>query len=127
MWYQVAPYSYRVIQTLSFHGLMTLYGVLTLIYDDKRLRWKNCYKELIIISIITVWALVGNMIYNSESRTYNWLFVVQDPFYILPKNIAPFLMPFIIVMTLFTADMIIHLLYFISYKLIKKISCDNIS
>ena len=43
-WYQVAPYSYRVIQTLLYHGLMTLYGVLTITYDDEKIKWSNCYR-----------------------------------------------------------------------------------
>lgn len=71
-WYQVAPYSYRVIQTLLFHGLMTLYGVLTLAYDDKKLEWKSCWKELVVIILMTLWALLGNVVYNNDARTYNW-------------------------------------------------------
>ena len=53
-WYQVAPYSYRVIQTLLYHGLMTLYGILTITYDDEKIKWSNCYRELILIVLITI-------------------------------------------------------------------------
>lgn len=118
-WYQIAPYSYRVIQTLLYHGLMTLYAVLTLCYDDEKLSWKTCYKELIIIVLITIWALLGNTIYNSETRMYNWFFVVQDPFYILPKEIARILMPFIMIIVIFFADMLVYLSYFGIKKLFK--------
>ena len=111
-WYQVAPYSYRVIQTLLFHGLMTLYGVLTLAYDCDKLEWKNCFKELIVIVLITLWALLGNAIYNSDERVYNWFFVVQDPFYILPKSLAVYIMPFIMVVVIFIANILVYLSYF---------------
>ena len=43
---------------------MTLYGILTLTYDDEKLNWKNCYKELIIIVLLTIWAILGNSIYE---------------------------------------------------------------
>ena len=105
-WYQIAPGSYRVIQTLLFHGLMTLYGVLTLAYDDKKLEWKSCWKELVLIILMTVWALLGNAVYNTDTRTYNWFFVVQDPFYILPKNIASIVMPFVMICTIFLGNIL---------------------
>lgn len=118
-WYQITPYSYRVIQTLLYHGLMTLYGVLTLAYDDEELKWKNCYKELIVIVLLVLWAMFGNMVYNSDLRIYNWFFVVQDPFYILPKNIACFIMPFVITITIFIGNILVYLSYFGIKKTIK--------
>lgn len=119
-WYQITPYSYRVIQTLLYHGLMTLYGVLTLAYDDEELKWKNCYKELIVIVLLVLWAMLGNAVYNSDIRIYNWFFVIQDPFYILPKSIASFVMPFIITITIFIGNILVYLSYFGIRKLVKK-------
>lgn len=123
-WYQIAPYSYRVIQTLLYHALMTLYGVLTLAYDNEKLEWKNCYKELILIVFITLWALLGNSIYNSNARVYNWFFVVQDPFNILPKDIASIVMPPVMIFIIFLADILVYLAYFGIKKIInlKKVS-----
>ena len=120
-WYQVAPYSYRVIQTLLFHGLMTLYGVLTLAYDDKKLKWKSCWKELVVIILMTLWALLGNAVYNNDTRTYNWFFVVQDPFYILPKNIASIVMPFVMICTILLGNVLVHLCYFSIKRISEKI------
>lgn len=119
-WYQIAPYSYRVIQTLLFHGMMTLYGILTITYDDVKLEFKKSYKELILIIILTVWALLGNLLYNNDLRLYNWMFVIRDPFYILPENIAPIIMPFVIIFTLYLANILIYLSYFEIKKIIKK-------
>ena len=118
-WYQVAPYSYRVIQTLLYHGLMSLYGILTLTYDNDKLCFKESYKELIVIIIITLWAMLGNYIYNSNLRVYNWFFVVQDPFYILPKHIAKYIMPFIMVGIIYFADILVYCSYFIISKIVK--------
>lgn len=43
---------------------------------------------------MTVWALLGNYIYNGSAGEYshffNWFFVVRDPFGALPEKIAPF-------------------------------------
>lgn len=96
MWYQIHPFSYRVIQTLLFHGAMTGYGLLVLLFDDNKREWK---KDLIVISTMTAWALLGNTLYNGQAwgktQFFNWFFVVQDPFYILPESIAPIIMPFL--------------------------------
>ena len=89
------------IQTLLYHGLMTLYGVLTLAYGNEKLQWKNCWKELIVIVLMTLWALLGNFIYNSDVRVYNWFFVIRDPFYILPIDISKYIMPFIMIIIVF--------------------------
>ena len=111
-WYQISAYSYRVIQTLLFHALMSCYGVLTLAFDSPKLEWKKCYKELFVIIGITIWAIIGNSIYNSSDRVYNWFFVIQDPFYIIDKTIAPYVMPFIMVVVIYFANMLVYLSYF---------------
>ena len=97
---------------------MTLYCVLSLAYDNEKLEWKNCWKELIVIVLMTLWALIGNAIYNNEARIYNWFFVVQDPFYILPINIAPLVMPFVMITIIFFANILVYLSYFGIRKLI---------
>lgn len=116
MWYQVHPLSYRVIQTLLFHALMTGYGLLALIYDDRKLAWKNCGKDLTVIICMTLWALLGNALYTGEawgnSYHFNWFFVTQDPFYLLPENIAPYIMPPLNIALFFAVEMLVYLIYF---------------
>ena len=119
-WCQIAPYSYRVIQTIFFHGLMTMYGILTIIYDKEKLKWKTAYIDLIMLSIFVVWALIGNYAYTNENSFRNWLFVVQDPFNALPKDIAPIVMPFLTLILLFFADIVIRFIYFLIKKIIRK-------
>ena len=123
MWHATHPLSYRVVQTLIFHGIMTVYGLLTLVYDGKDLSFKTCYRDLTIISGMTAWALLGNILYNGEAGEYshffNWFFVIRDPFYILPANIAPFIMPLVNIGLFFGVEMLIYLI-------IKKTKRENV-
>lgn len=122
MWHAVHPLSYRVIQTLLFHSIMTAYGFITLIYEREKIQFKGWYRDLAVISLMTAWALLGNYAYNGESEGYshffNWFFVVCDPFYLLPEGIAPFVMPFLNIAIFFAAEMLVYLLI----TLIKNIS-----
>lgn len=121
MWYQVHPLSYRVIQTLIFHGVMTIYGLLVLIFDEQKLEWKKCYRDIYLLIAIVLWAILGNMLYNNEigesARFYNWFFVIRDPFYILPATIAPYIMPFINVAVFFAVENFIYLIIFLVKKM----------
>ncbi len=104
-WYAIHPFSYRVIQTVLYHGVMTAYGIFTLAYEKAEYKPK---KDIAVIISMILWALAGNTLYNSDARFYNWSFVVRDPFWILPENIAPFVMPFIIIAIMLAAEMIIY-------------------
>ncbi len=121
MWHAVHPLSYRVIQTLSFHSVMSIYGILTLIREYKEAEIKKCYRDLAVICTMTAWALIGNSVYNGRSDGYshffNWFFVVRDPFYLFPEDIAPFIMPFLNIFIFFSITLLIHLII----RAIKKI------
>ena len=121
-WQQIHPLSYRVIQTLVYHGSMTAYGVLYLACTEERLTWKACCRTLPVIIAMTLWAMLGNALYNGTADGYdhffNWFFVVRDPFYLLPADIAPYVMPFIMVLVMFTAVTLIYLLRRIIQKLV---------
>jgi len=113
MWHAVHPISYRVIQTLFFHSIMTVYGLLTLIYEYDKYNIKKCYRDLGAIVFMTIWALIGNYAYNGTSDGYshffNWFFVVRDPFYAIPELIAPFVMPFLNIIIFFAVEIIVHI------------------
>ncbi len=114
MWHEVHPISYRVIQTLGFHAVMSIYGSLFLIKEYKSIEFKKCRRDLLVVCAMTAWALIGNYIYNAETEGYshffNWFFVVQDPFKLFPENIAPFIMPFLNIFMFCTVEILIHLL-----------------
>ena len=109
MWYQVHPLSYRVIQTLLFHGAMTGYGLLILLFEEEKRDWK---KDLLVVSAMTAWALLGNTLYNGQAwgkiQFFNWFFVVRDPFYILPESIAPMIMPFLNVALFMVVESVVY-------------------
>ena len=119
-WHQIHPLSYRTIQTLLFHGTMTAYGVFVLAFGQAPLRFKDCWKELPIILGMTLWALLGNTLYNGQVGEYdhffNWFFVVRDPFYLLPPEIAPYIMPFVMIIVIFAADVLVYAGYHVFKK-----------
>lgn len=119
-WYQIHPLSYRVVQTLLFHGAMTAYGILTLALGQDKLTFKSSLQELPVIGAVTLWAMLGNTLYNGTAGEYdhmfNWFFVVRDPFYILPSDIAPFIMPFLMILVIYIADLLIYGAYFVMKK-----------
>lgn len=49
--------------------------------------------------------------YNSEARVYNWFFVTQDPFYMIPQKIAPYIMPFLNLTLFFAAEIIVYVVF----------------
>ena len=115
-WYQIHPLSYRVVQTLFFHGTMSAYGIFVLAFEDVDLKWRHCVKELRVIIAMTAWALLGNTLYNGTAGEYshffNWFFVVRDPFYLLPAEISPYIMPFVMIVVIFAADLMVYGAYF---------------
>ncbi len=111
MWHQVHPFSYRVVQTLIFHSVMTIYCTFVLCFDEYKFDIQKCYKELLVISGMTIWAVIGNTVYNSADRVYNWFFVIQDPFYIFSENISPYIMPPLNILLFFIIDVTIIFIF----------------
>lgn len=111
-WYLVHPLSYRVWQTLLYHGAMTAFGLFSLCFGEVRLEWKKCPRDLGFLCVMTAWAWVGNTLYNGlGGRFFNWFFVVRDPFYILPETVAPFVMPLVMVAVMFAGEVLIRAVY----------------
>lgn len=109
MWHAVAPLTYRVIQTLSFHGIMMVYGFLVLCYESGNFKFKLFYKDICVITSVTFWAVLGNLMYNDE-RVYNWFFVVRDPFCIIDADIALFVMPVLNILLFSSVELVVYLL-----------------
>lgn len=119
MWYQVHPLCYRVIQTLCYHMIMMIYGILVLLFEREEMELKEIRYDFLVIVSMTIWALIGNLSYNyilNTNRVYNWFFVVQDPFNLIDINISKYIMPFITPI----AFMIVTFFIYIISLLIKK-------
>lgn len=108
MWLKIHPLSYRVVQTLAFHGVMMVYGLLVLVYESQGFSWKRVYKDLCVVMSMSAWALLGNTLYNNSEKMYNWFFVVQDPFNIFPGTVAPYIMPFFNVALFFVVELAVY-------------------
>ena len=123
MWHAVHPISYRVIQTLLFHAVMSVYGLTTLVYEYDKIDIKKWYRGLLVVVSMTLWALLGNYAYNGESDGYshffNWFFVVRDPFYAIPETVAPFVMPILNIGLFFAVEMLLHMIIW-GVKRVKK-------
>lgn len=117
MWMNLNPLSYRVVQTLIFHGVMMTYGVVVLVYESQKFSWNKIYKDVGVVAAMTAWAWLGNTLYNHSDTMYNWFFVVEDPFGMFPKDIAPYIMPFLNFTIFFGVEV---LAYMIITKLRKK-------
>lgn len=120
MWHAVGPLSYRVIQTLLFHSVMVVYGVLMLIFESEEVNKKSILRDLIVIVGMTLWAIIGNNIYNGtyhgKEYCFNWFFVIRDPFNMISENVAKFVMPIINIVLFFALEMIINLVFKIISK-----------
>ncbi len=112
MWHQVHPLCYRVVQTLLFHSLMTAYGYITLAYEGESLSRQSLRRDLVTVVGMTLWAVLGNILYTGAAGTYdhafNWFFVTADPFGILDRKLAPFLMPFLNVLAFMAVELSLY-------------------
>ncbi len=120
MWHAVHPLCYRVVQTLLFHGVMTAYGFLTLAFDEKGLSFKTCCRDLIVLAAMTLWAILGNILYRGAAGSYdhdfNWFFVEADPFGMMDTRVAPLVMPFVNIAVFFAVEMVVYLIYYLCKK-----------
>ena len=111
----ISPICYRVIQTMLFHSLMVVYSIVTLLFDKDGLRIKRCYIDVIILSMMSSWALIGNTFYSGTTGNYsgdfNWFFVKADPLGIFPTDISPYIMPWLNVIVFFILELVVYILF----------------
>jgi hypothetical protein len=129
MAYEITPLSYRVIQTMLFHGAMVVYTVLALVLDENRPKLKYCYRDLVILGIMTAWAWLGNTLYSGAAdgydRDFNWFFVKADPFGLFSPEIAPYVMPALNIVAFFAVDILIYLAFAAVEKAGKRRGCSS--
>ncbi len=108
------PFSYIIFQTFMYHGFLFCWGFLTATIGDVKLSIKNCWKDLLGILAILVWAAFGNAVYQS----YDWFFITGATFPFFPK----WLMPIIVVASVFGVCMVIYGITYAVRAIAKKIS-----
>lgn len=81
----IGTFSYKVVQTFVFHGLVFSWGLLSLTTGSISLKFKNIWKQALGILFIMGWATLGNLSYAD----YNWFFLVNPPFPFIPTQLTP--------------------------------------
>ena len=71
------PWCYQAVQTMFFHGALMAWGILNIALGIYKPNIKTCWKSLILLVIITLWAKLGNILLE-----HNWFFLSEDAFYI---------------------------------------------
>ena len=98
-------YSYRIIQTVIYHGFMIAQGVFSLVFNDLDLDYKKMPYDLIAIASLALIAFVANNLYSGTlgdySQDFNWFFVKHDALYIIPDDIDVYIVPFAMVIVVF--------------------------
>lgn len=110
----LSAFCYKVLQTFIYHGTLLAWGYLNLATGTVKPRFKDCYKVLIGICLIAVWALIGNLTYgtafdHSGSPHYDWFFLTGSTFPFVPKP----LMPFAVIVAVFGVALCVYGLYYL--------------
>ena len=127
-------YSYRILQTVLYHGLMVAQGVFAIAYNDLDLSWKSLKYDLFAILGLVVWAMIGNTLYSGTvtetcgcvegctniitvyDHDFNWFFVKHDALYVIPDDIDIYIAPFMMIVAIFGMCALIR---FLSIQLLK--------
>lgn len=130
-------YSYRIIQTVLYHGLMIAQGVFTIFFNELEKDLKNVKYDIAIIVLVALWAMIGNTLYSGTiqetcncvencphmvttyDHDFNWFFVKHDALYIIPDEYDGFIAPF---MSTGAFALLTFLARFVYTKVVKKIS-----
>ena len=105
-----SAFSYRVVQTMLYHGAVLAYGVWAISTKQVEMKIKNVWKELVVIVVIALWATLGNTLYVFGDRSYNWFFMNGSPFG-FPAQIQPFI-------TIFAVYLMCLIIYGIYYAVV---------
>ena len=92
----ISPFCYEIIQTFVYHGLLFSWGVNKVASGEFVPTIRHWYKSLIGISLIAVWATVGNLTYNTSyfgndpnAHHYDWFFLTGTTFPFVPMSPRP--------------------------------------
>ena len=88
-----------------------IYGLLVLVYESQEFTWKKIYKDFGVIAFMTAWARFGNALYNNSEKEYNWFYVLQDPFGMFPRDISPYISPFLNIAIFFSVAMLVYWIF----------------
>lgn len=114
----VTPWCYKVVQTMVYHGMLFMWGVLTLTTGEVKLTWKNIWMPLVGICVVAAWATIGNVCYNSSyvggdgNHHWDWFFLTGSTFPFVPT----WLMPFAVITAVFSVICCVYLIYWLATR-----------
>lgn len=118
----IAPWCYKVIQTMVYHGGLLAWGVLSLTTGEVKLHMKNIWMPLIGLVCICLWAALGNWCYNGGDHHYDWFFITGSTFSFVPS----WILPFAVIAAVYGVVACIYLIYYLATKNRKKVSQETI-
>ena len=137
-------YTYRIIQTVLYHGLMVAQGVFAIAFGDIELKWKDFKIDVVTVLCMVVWAMLGNLIYTGTititctcvegcteiikiyENEPNWFFVQHDALYIIPDDIDGVIAPFMMIIAITGMCALIRFLGLQLLKVFKKEEATNV-
>ena len=123
----ISALCYKIIQTFLYHGVLLAWGYLNLATGTVKPAFKRCYKVLIGICLIALWATVGNLTYNESyigegsAKHYDWFFLTGTSF-----GMHPALMPFAVIAAVFGVALMVYGLYYLVLHIASKKSSANV-
>jgi len=112
----VSPLSYKILQTFIYHGLVLSWGYNMIASGKVKPRIQNCWKALVGLCVIAVWAALGNAVYTNVDHHYDWFFITGSSFaYAFPESWEPYLgyiMPFIVIVAIFAVVLAVYGIYY---------------
>lgn len=114
----LSAFCYKVIQTFLYHGVLLAWGYLNLATGVVRPAFKRCYKVLVGICLIAVWAMIGNLTYGTGFNHdgdphYDWFFLTGSTFPFVPKP----LMPFAVIAAVFCVALLVYGIYYLVLRI----------
>ena len=117
----VKAFSYRMLQTFTYHGVLFTYGILSLALGLNKLEYKKIYVEAIMILALVLISLGANHAYSIPGgHHYDWFFTTGSSF-----GVNEYAMPFIMFGIIFAMCNAIYLIYYGIKKLIEKKKASN--
>ncbi len=112
----ITCFSYRVVQTFVYHGLLFAFGFLNLAWGVVELKWSKIWHCAVVLVCLELWAGLGNFSYNHADVHYDWLFITGSTYPFIPKP----LMPVVVFAAIMLMVVIIYALYFLFRRLFGK-------
>ena len=113
----IGAFSYKVVQTFVFHGLVFSWCVISLSTGATKFNFKNIWKPLVGIAAIIVWGWFGNIVWSGTKHSFDWCFVTGS---LLPVH--PALMTFIVLVAVFGMCAILYSIDLVTRIVAKKIA-----